>query len=222
MNKKILVTVVAAALLLCVAVGGTIAYLTAQSDTVTNTFSTSNIQVKLTETGATKATEDATVLTNASFKVIPGASATKDPKAWVVKDSEPAWLFVKITETGNIAVAAAEGAAAVRYVGYTINTSWETLYENVGGETVIYRAVKSAGEEEPTEGNIFVDNKINYYKDITSATMNTAAAAKIQFDAYAVQYYASNTKTDGDAAGTPMDVHAAWKLIDSKYEIPTT
>lgn len=47
MKKKAWVSLVAVVLVLCCAVGGTLAWLTAKSDVVTNTFAPSDINITL-------------------------------------------------------------------------------------------------------------------------------------------------------------------------------
>ena len=71
MKKKGLALILALTLLTVGIVAGTLAWLTAKSDTVTNTFTTSDITVKLQET------------TGTSYKMIPGYDLEKNPKAWV-------------------------------------------------------------------------------------------------------------------------------------------
>ena len=82
MKKKGLALVLALTLLVVGVVAGTLAWLTAKSDTVVNTFTTSDIEVKLEETKGT------TVTGGKEFKMIPGYELEKDPKAWVVEGSE--------------------------------------------------------------------------------------------------------------------------------------
>ena len=89
MKKKGLAMLLALVLLAVCAVSGTLAWLTAKSDTVTNTFTTSDITVKLEES------------TGTSYKMIPGYTITKNPKAWVVKGSEECFLFVKLEKSAN-------------------------------------------------------------------------------------------------------------------------
>ena len=72
----------------CVA-GGTVAWLVATSDTVTNTFTYGNIDIALTET------------TGKDYKIIPGKDIPKDPKVTVKGGSEACWLFVKVEESGT-------------------------------------------------------------------------------------------------------------------------
>lgn len=121
MNKKlrrILLTVCSAALLVCVTVGATVAYLTSTTETVTNTFTVGNVAITLDEVDtdvygakAQKVTnpEDGTVTkvpvkegedptrgTGNVYKLIPGHEYTKDPTVHVTAGSEDCWLFVKV------------------------------------------------------------------------------------------------------------------------------
>ncbi len=181
MNKKILVTVVAAALLLCVAVGGTIAYLTAQSDTVTNTFSPSTIGVTLKESE------------NLDLQMVPGATITKDPKASITTGSEPAWLFVKIEKSENFD----------QYMTYTVAEGW-TLVE--GTNNVYAREVQdiAADTEKDIEAQVNIGKEFAILKEdtvtvlgtVTSEMMETAKTTKLTltFTAYASQLMKNNTE----------------------------
>ena len=69
MKKKTLALLAALVLVIGCIIGGTLAWLTAKSDVVTNTFTTSDITVELKETTGTQ------------YKMIPGYAIRKDPKA---------------------------------------------------------------------------------------------------------------------------------------------
>ena len=84
MNKKIIATVGACALCVGLGVAGTLAWLTDKTESVTNTFTTSNINITLTET------------TGSNYQMIPGFTITKDPKVTVSAGSEDCYLFVKL------------------------------------------------------------------------------------------------------------------------------
>ena len=84
MKKKVLALVLAMVLVVVGVAAGTLAWLTAKSDTVTNTFTTSDIKVELTE-----------------YKMIPGYDIHKDPKAKVLSGSEECFLFVKLEKSAN-------------------------------------------------------------------------------------------------------------------------
>ena len=89
MKKKGLAMVLALVLLAVCAVSGTLAWLTAKSEVVTNTFTTSDIKVELKET------------TGQKYKMIPGYTISKDPKATVLAGSEECYLFVKLDKSTN-------------------------------------------------------------------------------------------------------------------------
>lgn len=111
----------------CVA-GGTVAWLVATSDTVTNTFTYGNIDIALAET------------TGTNYKVIPGTVIEKDPKVTVKAGSEACWLFVKVEKVGTftgISYAIADGWTELesgvyyRQIGsVTADTSFEVIKGN--------------------------------------------------------------------------------------------
>ena len=92
MNKKGLALVLALTLLVVGVVAGTLAWLTAKSDTVTNTFTTSDIKVELKETTGTE------------YKMIPGYTISKNPKATVLAGSETNVYYRKV-QTADIGTA---------------------------------------------------------------------------------------------------------------------
>lgn len=88
-SSKAFAAVLALVLVLGCALGGTVAWLVAESGPVTNTFTYGDINIALTET------------TGEDYKIIPGVDIAKDPKVTVEADSEACWLFVKVEETGT-------------------------------------------------------------------------------------------------------------------------
>lgn len=119
MKKKGLALVLALTLLVVGVVAGTLAWLTAKSDVVTNTFTTSDIKVELKETTGTE------------YKMIPGYTISKNPKATVLAGSEECFLFVKLEKSQNFDT----------FLTYEMAEGW-TL---VPGETnVYYRKVQTA------------------------------------------------------------------------------
>lgn len=99
--KKILALLLCAVLLIGASVAGTMAYLTFQTNEVTNTFTIGKVEIKLDEavvdkeTGA--ATSGRTETGNTAVRLIPGRSITKDPTVTVLKDSEDCYVRVKVT-----------------------------------------------------------------------------------------------------------------------------
>lgn len=101
-GTKPLALLLAMALLVGGAVGGTVAWLTATTQKVTNTFTTSNIKIKLEETGATSLSGQTDQTKN--YQMVPGWAMDKDPTVTVTKGSEDCYLFVEVTTTGKATV----------------------------------------------------------------------------------------------------------------------
>ena len=68
-------------------VGVTVAWLTAETDSIVNTFTTSGIEITLDET------------TGTTYKMVPGTTMAKDPKVTVLAGSEACYVFVKIEKS---------------------------------------------------------------------------------------------------------------------------
>ena len=100
MKKNILTTLVACILVAALAVGGTLAYMTASDDRVTNTFEFANgMTVSLTE-AQPKATGDETITAGTKgynyTNVTPGQELNKAPEVSVTT-SVDAYVFVRIS-----------------------------------------------------------------------------------------------------------------------------
>ena len=183
-SSKTFVVMLALVLVLGCAVGGTIAWLTAQTPEVKNTFTYGKINIELTET----------VPANQQAKIIPGTDIPKNPTVTVKPGSEACWLFVKVEETGDFV----EGK-----VTYAVDTANWML---VPGETnVYYHEVDAAKALAGVTFNVLKDNKVTVSENLTKAEINAIAEANktptLTFTAYAVQK--ENVK----------DVAAAWDLV---------
>lgn len=173
--KKRTVALLALTLVLGVVAGGTLAWLTAQSDTVVNTFTTSDIKVELKET------------TGPSYKMIPGYTITKDPKVKVLADSEECYLFVKLEKSTNFD----------SFMTYAMADGWTAL---PGVDDVYYRVVTADGREGTSKINVpysvLKDDKVTVSGSVTKANMNALTEATyptLTVTAYASQLYKSNT-----------------------------
>lgn len=203
MKKKTVALLLALTLVLGVVAGGTIAWLTSTSDTVTNTFTTSDIKITLTE--------DAGKDANYQFKMVPGWKITKDPKVKVESGSEACWLFVEVTENDVLK----------NYIEYSVQTGEGKWTQGKGTDTanggdgiptnVYYRAVTSI----PTDGatfEILTNNQVTVKDSVTKTNMNDldkegATKPVLTFRAYACQYYKDNT--------TPFTAPQAWANISN-------
>lgn len=173
-RNRILLTALAALLLVVVAVGGTVAYLKASTNTITNTFTSAEVKVELTETWNTDTNGDKE---NDAWKaqLVPAAEYTKDPKVKITNDTE-AYLFVKFEEKNNPST----------YLTYTStlndDNGWTKLEEQ---NDVWYRTVKA--DDTTKEWTLLKDNKITVNNSVTNENMTDAAKAELVYTAYAIQ-----------------------------------
>ena len=191
---KAMFVILAVVLIVGISVGGTLAWLTAQSETVTNTFTTSDIKVELKETTGTE------------YKMVPGNTITKNPQATVLTGSEECWLFVKLVKSTNFD----------SYLEYTMDDGWEL----VTGETNVY-ARKVTTDKIGTAFNVLKDNQVTVKDSVTKEMMNSfdkdnngtlsdeekAALPKLAVTAYAAQLYKS--------AGVEFTAADAWAKVNS-------
>ncbi len=179
MKKKVITAVVAIALVLVAAVGGTFAWLIDSTDPVTNTFTYGDIDITLAET------------TGNDYKIVPGNDITKDPKVTVESGSEACWLFVKIEETNWTTLKTDDNSA--RKVDYAVAEGWTALENNAG---VYYREVAAVTAD--TEYQVLKNNKILVSGELTKDEVETlkSTTPTLKFTAYAVQKDSSTTAAD--------------------------
>ena len=192
MNKKIIATVGACALCLGLGVAGTLAWLTDTTGEVKNTFTTSDINITLTETES-NVDNDGSPNTN-SYQMIPGFTITKDPKVTVNEGSEDCWLFVKVEESSNFDT----------FMTYTIADGWTALD---GAQGVYYRSVM---KNNTTKSFSVLEGNTVSVKNVKSADMNGLNdnnKPTLTFTAYATQYYSTNN--------TPMTAQDAWTAVNT-------
>lgn len=181
-GSKSLVLTVALALILCGTIGGTIAWMMAKSDPVTNTFTYGDIKIKLSETD-TQDDEDGDTSTNSYSMALTNNGIIKDPAVIVLAGSEKCWLFIKVTESGNFD----------DFLTYTIPTgkgAW-TLYSESddGVETVYYRIVEKANVDR--EIGVLKDDRVYIKDDVTQQQLDDLKDGEfptLTISAYAVQY----------------------------------
>lgn len=169
MKKKVL-SIVAVVLVLCCAIGGTLAWLTDKTDEVTNTFAPSNIKIELKETTGTQ------------YKMVPGYTIEKDPAAKVLTGSEECWLFVKIEKSDNFD----------QYLTYAPAMGWDL----VPGETNVY-ARKVTTAEFGTDYSVLQGNQVTVNDTVTEAMMEGLTAENyptLTITAYASQLHKNATE----------------------------
>lgn len=134
MKKKILAVILACALSVGIGIGGTMAWLTAGSSTVTNTFTVGDITIHLQEhvyDPTEKALGDNTTTSgNDNYKFVPGDTLPKDPYVTIDTTSEACYLFIHVEELNNTITVDGEDEPIIRYA---VDTSVWTAYDGYDG-----------------------------------------------------------------------------------------
>ena len=197
-RSKSLALVLSLVLVICCVTGGTLAWLNAKTGEVKNTFSTSDIGVTLEETPNT-------------YKMIPGWTIDKDPKATVTSGSENCYLFVKVDKSENFDT----------YMDMAIDSQWAPL--NAESNPGVYYIKIDTDSEKNVPYNILgageaTYDKVTYTWDknqvlvkptVTKQMMVEANSQQptLTFTAYAVQLM-KNNETEFTAA-------EAWELAQT-------
>lgn len=132
--KKTLTLIVAFTLVLALGIGGTLAWLTFQTPSITNTFTLGDLEAELYETDENG--EKTTVGLDYTA-VSPGDSLDKDPTIEIDKEG---WVFIGVSNPNN------------GMITFTLNSGWTALGETklVDGVTYdIYAKTDKAAAETP-------------------------------------------------------------------------
>ena len=186
MKKKTIALVLACILCVGIGIGGTLAWLTDKTDSVTNTFTTSDIDITLEETKGGE---------NKEFKMVPGYTIEKDPKVTVTAGSEDCYLFVKLEKSANFD----------SFMTYEMAGGWTQLKDasDVAVPGVFYRVVHAA--DMGTAFSVLKNDQVKVLDSVTKANMNGLTAntyPTLTVTAYASQLYQS--------AGVEFPVATAW------------
>lgn len=180
MKKKTVALLLALALVFGGAVGGTIAWLTDSTDTVTNTFTTAGIDITLIETMKPNGDEVADGVTDWSAKLVPGETYSKNPVVSVVRPATDVdiYLFVKFEETNNPSA----------YLTYTSNltkegSGWTKLDGVEGVDNVWYREVGASDTN--VSWHLLDEDKVTVKESFTMPEDN--ATPQLKYTAYAIQ-----------------------------------
>ena len=180
LSGKLVVAMLAVTLLIGCAIGGTVAWLTAKTDPVVNTFTYGDINITLDET------------TGRSYKIIPGVDIEKDPKVTVKANSEDCWLFVKVEEAGTFV----DGK-----VTYSIADGWTKGDGTKIPENVYYR--EASGTTADASFNIlagdiaYPNGVVKVSENLTKTEVNSITTQPtLTFTAYAVQKDGISTAAD--------------------------
>lgn len=168
MKKKTIAVVLALVLVICCAVGGVLAWLTATTAPIKNTFTVGNVKIALAESE------------NLDLKMVPGQDITKDPVATVKANSEACYLFVKVVKSANFD----------DFMTYTMADGWNQLKDADGNDVsgVYYRKVGTATTD--TTFNVIEDNMVKVKGAVTQSMMDNltdGTLPTLTFTAYACQ-----------------------------------
>lgn len=166
-STQVFVSLLALVLVLGCAVGGTIAWLTAETAPVVNTFTVGDINITLAET-------------TSGYKIVPGVDIAKDPKVTVLKNSEACWLFVTVTPSDDF-------KKLDDYLTYSVATGWTKL-DNTGDADVYYREVAASAADQAFD--VLAGNQVQVSSELTKATLDSLgqnASITLTFKAYAIQ-----------------------------------
>ena len=195
--KKKLMTVLALVLVIAMSVAGTYAYLTS-TDTVKNTFTVGNVQIKLDEA---KANPDGSLVEGAarvdanSYKLLPGHEYNKDPMVTVLKGSESSYVKMTVTFSKAAeldAIFAPNGGANMISIfnGYdSANWIYKGNTEDTANNTRTYEFWYKAPVAAP-DADVALDalfDSITVPGTITNAQLATIEGMTITVNAYAIQ-----------------------------------
>ncbi|MGN0185382.1 MAG: SipW-dependent-type signal peptide-containing protein [Aristaeellaceae bacterium] len=198
-NRRIAMTVALVLVVALVSVGGTIAWLTAKTEAVTNTFTVGDINIDLTETWNADSKDDDDVDNDHwEAKLVPGNTYAKDPKVTVEADSEACWLFVHVVDANNTITGLT--GSVVQYSVLTGSDSWTAVPDHAG---YYYRQVNATDAAAGVSYNVLTgstanaDGEVKINDDLTKEMMKNITTPTITITAAAVQ--SANVETLAEA-----------------------
>lgn len=200
---KVLSLVLAFVLVIGASVAGTLAWLTAQTPTVTNTFTSAELfanpendftlwehEAKDDDGDGVYTLNSSNEVTSNSYRILPGVNIPKNPTVDVVGLEEHAYLYIKVTST------LPEGLTySIDSSNWTVLSGYDGVYVYSGpnAESNIVKATNSAPKT--FEATILTDNQIV----VADNYSGTSDDITLSFNAYMVQ-----------ATGNGADAAEAW------------
>lgn len=187
MKKRTVALLMALVLVLGIAVGGTIAWITTYTEPVVNTFTIGQLNIELDEAPVDangKETSGERVKAN-TYTLLPGGDYDKDPTVTVKGSSAACWLFVTVDNQ----IAAIEDATTT--ADQMTAQGWKVLKDasgadvKLGNATVWYYDGGVASSAEDQEFVLFENFHIKTGE--TKETMATYQGKSITVKAYAIQ-----------------------------------
>ena len=224
MKKRVIALALGCTVAFGCAVGGTLAWLTDSTDAVKNVFTTSDVDIELTEDTKTHNEEN-----QYNFKMVPGDTFAKDPKVTVTAGSENCWLFIHVEENEGSWSTLSEtvfGASDTALLQYNIATGWIAVPDHAG---YYYRTVSTntenqsfyilAGTTPYTNGQITIDDSVTKTmmemidgKNADGTTNDDEQKPTLTFSAAAIQ--SANLP---DSGNNGVDVNDAWAQLPAEF-----
>lgn len=204
-NFKLIVAILAVAVLATVAISGTVAWLTDSTSTVVNTFTVGDIDIELKEheyVPESNTLNNNLVDKNENYKVIPGGTSPKDPMVTVNKGSEKCYVYALVKNNlvvnGNCVATLAVNSSWSPVASITKSDgTTETLYK--------YSQIVDALAESKTLPAIF--NSVTYDGEaITKENISQLTSKTIEITAYAHQ-------SENTTSGVADSAAVAWSDI---------
>lgn len=194
--KRILVTLVAAVLLMAVTVAGTLAYLMDVTGEVKNTFAVGNVQFKdnigngLNEqkvdvygvdNGEGRTTENV-------YKLLPGHTYMKDPTVYIKDGSEPCFVFININKT------------AISYTKDGQEVVIEAAADPKGYQTIV--------QQMQANGWVNLSGSVWYYKNIVDTLNDATVEDFVIFNEFRLADDAVLPTTDAEIGSMKINITA--------------
>lgn len=196
MKKRTLALLCAVTMVIGIAVGGSLAWLMDSTTAVTNTFTTSDVDITLTELEGEK--------NDYKFQMVPGKTITKDPKVTVTAGSQDSYIFVEITKSSNYD----------QFLdGYTEADGWTAVGDSAPG--VYYRQYTSS--DVAVDYQILANDQVTVKSSVTKTMMENLTEETyptLTFTAYAIQK--DYLKDDSGTALTEDDIAAIWNMAKAE------
>lgn len=185
-GAKLAVIVLSVALIACGVIGGTVAWLIDQTDSIENTFTYGDIEIDIVEPSGTQ------------YKMLPGKTITKNPEILVRPGSEESWLFVKIDKSENFD----------EFMTYEVDAAWTAL---PGVDGVYYiEAADTLNATADTSYGVLKDDQVKVLDTVTKeqfAALTAETYPTLTFTGYAVQRDATIAAID--------TAEEAWAIVSA-------
>lgn len=196
-KKKVISIIVSVALIAAIGIAATLAYLSDTAGTVENTFTVGNINIELKEAQVDKdgqaLTSGATTTAGNAYHLIPGLTVDKNPFVTVVKGSENAYVYIRLSGMD----AFLESDSNLSVTGFNNNVWIPIGLDTIDGYDGLYRyAIAIDASATLTDiSTVPLFTKITYGMDGTGGDLEVDT---ISLDAAAIQVYGFDSVDDVD------------------------